>query len=256
MKLQFIGVGSAFTKRYYQSNMLLSHDDEKLLLDCGTTAHQALADLGLDIKDLIGCYISHPHADHIGGLEEYALCSYFNPVKHDIWPGGKPKMFIDEASSYELWDNSLKGGLRTLEGQVPTLDTYFDIVRVPKNSTFEAIGHTFHTVQVYHVMDKYHPMPAFGLIWETDNNRVFCTTDAQHCPNQMIRLYKDATIIFQDCETTPWKSGVHAHYDELKELDADIKAKMWLYHYWDGDLPDAEADGFAGFIKQGQVFEL
>jgi hypothetical protein len=47
---------------------------------------------------------------------------------------------------------------------------------------------------------------------------------------------------------------VHAHYEELKELPAEIKQKMWLYHYSDGVLPDAQADGFAGFVKPRQEF--
>jgi hypothetical protein len=43
-----------------------------------------------------------------------------------------------------------------------------------------------------------------------------------------------------------------------------MKARTWLYHYTDlddydgkyGDMPDAVADGFAGFVKEGQTFEL
>jgi len=58
-----------------------------------------------------------------------------------------------------------------------------------------------------------------------------------------------------DCEIST-RSGVHAHFDELKELPSYIKEKMWLYHYGDEELPNAEAAGFAGFVKKGQMFEL
>ena len=36
------------------------------------------------------------------------------------------------------------------------------------------------------------------------------------------------------------------------------RKKMWLYHYTDlGDkMPNAVADGFAGFVKEGQIFEF
>ena len=85
---------------------------------------------------------------------------------------------------------------------------------------------------------------------------VFLTTDTQFAPSQIMDFYRRASIVFQDCETSPYKSGVHAHYSELKTLPGDIRAKMWLYHYQDGALPDAQADGFAGFVKQGQVFEF
>jgi len=51
-------------------------------------------------------------------------------------------------------------------------------------------------------------------------------------------------------------SGVHAHYNDLKGLPAEMKVKMWLYHYNDGALPNANADGFQGFVQKGQSFEI
>jgi hypothetical protein len=81
-------------------------------------------------------------------------------------------------------------------------------------------------------------------------------------PMRVMSEYDNSDIIFQDCETYDWqtgksKSGVHAHYRELLTLPEEIRSKMWLYHYQDArPLPDAKADGFAGFVEQGQVFEL
>lgn len=268
MKLTFIGVGSAFTKRYYQSNMLLESKGKKLLIDCGTTAHNALSQLGkerdgkpLSVKDINALYISHPHADHIGGLEEFALLSYFCPDKKIFWSDdpkglGRPTLFIDRAFAKTLWDESLRGGLSTLQNQVATLETYFNVVEVAKNETFSFAGTEFQPVQVIHVVTGFSFMPSYGLIWKGPNKKVFLTTDAQHCPNQIFDFYRSVDIIFQDCETTPFKSGVHAHYSELKTLPEDIKSKMHLYHYADSDLPNAVGDGFSGFIQQYQSFDL
>ena len=52
--------------------------------------------------------------------------------------------------------------------------------------------------------------------------------------------------------------GVHPDYDDLKRLDKNVKKRMWLYHYSDlgKNMPDAVADGFAGFVKEGQSFEI
>ena len=47
-----------------------------------------------------------------------------------------------------------------------------------------------------------------------------------------------ADIIFHDCETLPFKSGVHAHYEDLKTLDDKTRKKMWLYHYQDNGNSD------------------
>ena len=42
----------------------------------------------------------------------------------------------------------------------------------------------------------------------------------------------------------------------LDEADDDLKSRMWLYDYQDGDKPDCAADGFLGWIQQGQVFDF
>ncbi len=46
------------------------------------------------------------------------------------------------------------------------------------------------------------------------------------------------------------------HYDELKTLGDDLKGRMWLYDYQDGEKPDCKADGFLGWVQQGQVFDF
>ena len=68
MELRFAGVGSAFTtKEYWQSNMIVSHDGKNLLIDCGGDIRFSLAELNMSYKDIDAVYISHLHADHIGG---------------------------------------------------------------------------------------------------------------------------------------------------------------------------------------------
>jgi hypothetical protein len=31
---------------------------------------------------------------------------------------------------------------------------------------------------------------------------------------------------------------------------------MWFDHYTDGERPDAEGNGFAGYVEKGQVFDI
>jgi hypothetical protein len=69
-------------------------------------------------------------------------------------------------------------------------------------------------------------------------------------------LYGSCDLIFQDCETSKFVSPVHAHYTELLRLPDAIRKKMWLYHCQDGAKADAIEHGFAGFVKQGQTFDL
>ena len=160
----------------------------------------------------------------------------------------------------ELWENSLRGDLESIEGKVMNITDYFDCRPVNINSCFYWNGYKFDPVQTVHVMSGYKINYSYGLMITSPEgsllrSRVFITTDTQFCPYQLIKFYSEAKTIFQDCETlVGFKSHVHAHYDDLNTLSPEIKKKMYLYHY--GDKRDAEADGFAGFVDKGQEFDL
>lgn len=253
MKLTFLGTGSAFTygDNNYQSNMLItSSNNKKLLIDCGTDIRFSTGDIGLRAEDLDAVYISHAHADHVGGLEWLGFCTYFNPSVP------KPSMFVNEELADIVWHNCLKGGMGTLQGRLAVLDDYFDVVRIPRNGYFVWENVHFQLIRVIHYMHGFDIAPSFGLIITVNKIKYFVTTDTQFTPHQLIDFYYNCDVIFQDCETSNYKTGVHAHFSELSTLPVEIKRKMWLYHYQSGRLPDAEAEGFAGFVKKGQQFDL
>jgi len=254
MKLTFIGSGSAFTMDNYHSNMVLESQGKRLLIDCGGDARFALRDQLLTSRDIDAVYISHLHNDHIGGLEWLAFATYFDPGKE------RPDLYAIVPLMSGIW-TSLKGGLASLQAKQATLETYFDTHRLRVNNVFVWQDMGFMPIQTIHIMDGYSIVSSFGLMIgintpERKTKKVFITTDTQNNPNQLQDFYNEADVIFHDCETSNFKSGVHAHYEELKTLGDKTKKKMWLYHYQDGKLPDAEKDGFTGFVKKGQSFEF
>lgn len=250
MIIRFIGVGSAFTLNNYQSNLLIeSGSGKKMLVDCGSDARFALQDIGMTHRDLDSIYISHLHADHVGGLEWLGFATKFDSTCP------KPHLYISRYLKNELWSNVLSGGMLSLQGEVADLDTYFEVHSIPKNGNFIWEDVKFQLIQTVHIMDGFSIVPSFGLIFAVNNIKSFLTTDTQFAPEQLKDFYDMADIIFQDCETAQFESGVHAHYDKLKTLSDNVKRKMWLYHYQDGDLPNAASDGFRGFIVKGQIFD-
>jgi hypothetical protein len=163
-----------------------------------------------------------------------------------------------------MWDKSLSGGLSSIQGKVVSLEDYFSVIPIGDNGNFVWEKITFDVVQSVHIMNGFTIVPSYGLmIHAFDSRKIYFTSDAQFNPNQIKDFYRLADIIIQDCETTPFKSGVHAHYQELKTLDKKIKNKMWLWHYSDNMIKDfhknnetAKKDGFLGFLHPSEEIPL
>lgn len=160
----------------------------------------------------------------------------------------------------DAWEHSLRGGLQTIEGKVADLTDYFLCHPIDDNGEFTWENVNFQPVQTVHVMSGRMIQHSFGLLIRDhvgEGKQTFLTTDTQFAPSQLMRFYQDSDLILHDCETTPYRSNVHAHYSDLVGLPPEIKSKMWLYHYNQKVPPqDAVADGFCGFIKPGQTFSI
>lgn len=227
MEIMFLGTGSAFTLKGFNSNLIIKENDKNFLVDAGTDIRFSLAAAGMSYKDIDTIYITHQHGDHIGGLEYIAFCSYFDPTKEKI------KLICNEVLLEELWETSLKGGLTSIQAKHMKLEDYFDVRPIQKNGRFSWEGIVFRTVQSVHVIDEYSIMSTYGLMFEYKEKKIYITGDTQFNPNQIIDFYKEADVIIQDCETALYMSKVHAHYNELKTLPKKIKKKMYLWHHQD-----------------------
>jgi len=252
-KLLFLGSGSAFTvgTDNYQSNILIIKDTgEKLLIDCGSDLRFSLYEAGFSHLDLTDIYISHLHADHVGGLEYAGISTLFDPQC------SKPNLYISQELASELWETSLSGGMKSLQGKFATLESYFNVKTIDHQRYFYWQNIKFELVRVIHVDNGFYLMPSYGLYFEIDGVKIFLTTDSQLCLDLHFKYYEKADLIFQDCETALYPTTVHAHYSELINLPPQIKQKMWLYGYQPLALPDALKDGFLGFVTKGQTFAI
>lgn len=253
MQLLFLGSGSAHTvgADNFQSNMMLIADSgRRLLIDCGSDVRWSLAKQGLSHLDVTDIYISHLHADHIGGLEYVGFQTKFDPRCE------RPRLYIEASLAAPLWNRALRGGMGVISGTETELDTFFDVRIVTANQPFEWEGARLEPVPAVHVSSPRATVHSYGLLIERDGHRTFLTTDTQFTPGRLAAYYGGADLIFHDCETGPARTGVHPRYDDLVELPAAVRAKTWLYGYPPGPLPDAAAAGFRGFVRAGQSFEL
>lgn len=281
MKITVVGCGNAFSKINFNQSFLLEEDGRKLLIDCGTRIPMALHAQNIPINSINDIYVSHAHGDHCGGLEEMAFLRYDWTRKPKSYKEGNyaPRLIANAQLLKDLWDKTLSGGLESMEGFVANISTFFEPCPIKDNQAFKWQGWTCQLIQQIHIMTGSTIASTFGLLlFKEGHKSIYFTTDSQHCsPRQMEIFYKQADIIIQDCECTPFMSGVHANYIQLAgypeansvKLSDDIKAKMWLSHYQDfvsngkdffgkdcDWIEKAKNDGFAGFVKVGQTFEI
>jgi len=289
MKFTFLGTGSAFCMNNYQTNILVEDGKHKLLIDAGGDVRFALAELGYTYKDLDAIYITHGHADHIGGIEYVSFCSYFDPSKNKI------PLYCNKGLVDDLWNNALSFGLSSVQGKVVNLNDYFNLEQIDSNGYFNWGSGKFEIVQAVHIMNGYTIVPTFGLMITIGKKKIYFTGDTQFNPHQIEDFYEEADIIIQDCETTKFCSRVHANYSELRTLKYETKRKMWLVHYQDLILSSkyndkkklksaanilgidveklkyrlsmetiisekwekkAKEDAFKGFVEKGQTIEI
>lgn len=259
----FVGVGSAFSKKNYQSNVLIAKGDTHILLDCGTHASRALGEIGLSVLDIDNVLITHSHADHIGGLEELMLMNRY--VK-----GRKPTILINQKYEKILWSQSLRGGCEMNErrdGKPLSFADYWERVRPKKEHKLgrETERYEFGELTLRTFRTRHYPQQAknwkeamysTGLVID---DRIFISGDTQFDKDLLQEYAAQYPIeqFFHDVQF--FTGGIHAGLDELKELPPEIKAKTALYHYNDNfedKRKEVSAAGFQGFVEQGKIYRF
>ncbi|MCI1208484.1 MAG: MBL fold metallo-hydrolase [Treponema sp.] len=261
LEIFFIGAGSAFSKKNFQTNILIVKGSDHLLVDCGTLCSYALTQYNCKIADIQNILITHSHADHIGGLEEVALTGRYISNR-------KTKLFITDEYKKILWDQSLKGGCsygEYVDKGFMSFDDYFTQVRPefisdsPRPLYRTKVG----SIDIKLYRTKH--IPDTAGTWENSfysvgiliDDRILFPGDTKFDKELLDWMFACYPIewVFHDCQF--FGGGVHASYEELKTLPDDMKKNMFLCHYGDNFKNfNPLNDGFAGFACRGHYYDF
>src|SRR3954453_16491418 len=134
-----LGVGEAFTARYYTTSLALGLGDDWLLIECPHPIRKMLREASLatgipvDLDRVRGVALSHLHADHCSGMEDYGFYSYY-ALGRRATVAVHPAVGAPPGSWARLWDGLLAGGMGETQaaGDTPPvprkLEDYFDVV--------------------------------------------------------------------------------------------------------------------------------
>lgn len=237
LSIFFVGTGSAFTKRNFQTNPIVIKGQNALAIDAGTRWSEALFQRNIRVTDLQHFVFTHSHADHIGGAEEIALMGRY-------FTHSKPHVYITPEYQNLLWNASLKGGCGYGEKHKGRMLHFEDFFNIHRPSLLQGYPHDTYEFQlgdlnVKLVRTMHVPQTSRSWkssIWSTGlilDNRVFFTGDTRFDPDMLLAYDQKFhfEIIFHDCQF--FIGGVHTGLEELKTLPADIKKRIIPVHYGD-----------------------
>lgn len=290
LTLTFLGVGSAFAKRNFNSNVLIetwtagpqeqAEPDETLLIDFGCTGPLALYQLkdkkGFEYLSLNGMInyrkiqnilVTHQHADHIGGLEELALMNAFVLADANAQNVFKPRIISSMNILVNLWDTSLKGGMSPLPGRYALLHDYFHIHSLrPTAKGYQpftlADRYEIEFFATDHIrIERKYDWPSYGVeITDSKTGEsAFFSGDTRFDFEAYRRRMTRAKLIFHDTQLYEQSSPVHALLSDLRTMPEDIKKKTVLYHYgdeWDDPAYAFVPEEFAGFARPQERYVL
>ncbi len=287
LTLTFLGTGSAFAKRNDNSNALVeawrnSPDaqdapDATLLIDFGITGPAALHALGgepgfaylradrrIDYRRIERVFVTHTHADHVGGMEELAFCN-LNLQSDDPGAARRPRLLSGADVIERLWDQSLRGGLGVLRGREARLHDYFEPRPLEAGSTSQEHlldRYSLTPFRTDHVrVERAHDWPSYGLVLrdeQTGRTAVY-SGDTRHDEAAFTDKLAAADIAFHEVLLGDDANPFHTRLDELMRWPADVRQRMWLYHYsddWDAPRYADVAEHFAGFARPGRRYTL
>ncbi|AKF07271.1 MBL fold metallo-hydrolase [Sandaracinus amylolyticus] len=244
MRLVPLGVGDAFSERWYSTSFAIESEGALILVDCPHPIRKMLREAretsGLDLRleRVSAVVLTHLHADHASGLEGYGYFSHFAL-------GKKARVAAHPAVIARAWDGHLAAGMERLETasglRAMRFDDYFehvalDTTRVVSIGPFEIECRGTH-----------HHVPTTALRIRAGGRSLGLSADTSFDP-KLIAWLAQADLVVHETNL-----GTHTPYESLAALDAALRAKMRLVHFPDSfDLAASNIE----CLEQGRAYEV
>ncbi len=243
-----VGVGDAFSALHYSSAVAIEADGRWLLVDCPHPIRKVLreasarAGVALDVGTFDALVLTHLHADHSAGLEDYAYFCRFVLRR-------RPTLAAHPRVLARLWER-LAPGMDSLSDPADwiarpmRLEDYFDVVPLDEGAPVQVAGFEIAC------RETRHHVPTTAVRIRRGGRALGMSADTAHDPS-LVAWLAGADLFLH--ETGGGAGGVHTPYAALAALPADVRARLRLIHYPDGFRP---ADGAVELLEEGRRYTV
>jgi ribonuclease BN (tRNA processing enzyme) len=227
-KLRFLclGVGDAFSDRWYSSSLAVECDGTWILVDCPHPIRKILreaseaAGLSLDLGRISGLIQTHLHADHASGLEGYGFFNHFVLQR-------KAVVLTHPDVERDLWDRHLRATMGSIlpapgaELKAMKGADFFDVKLLS-----ESAAASFGPFQI-ECRRTIHHIPTFALRIRAGGRTLALSADTAYDPGLIDWLSEGDLIVHET------NFGIHTPYERLAALPEALRRRMRLIHYPD-----------------------
>lgn len=221
--LDCLGSGNAFSYGQYWNGFLL---DRRVLLDCPAQTLTHLYKLDLDVDELDLILLSHPHSDHVIGMDLLLLELAISATKKR----DRPLRIVAPPGVYER--------VSEIVGESPRMtardDERLTWVELTDGQSFEWEGVGVQAVEVDHMPQ----FVALGYRVQLADRLVAYTGDTKLCDG-VYTLAEGADLLVLECGEGP----PHMNWDDIHRLRDELPAttRMLVTHYNRLKAPDVSA---------------
>ena len=178
----------------------------------------------LDIDQILGVAISHLHADHACGLEDFGFYCYYTL--------GRPaKLLMHPEVSARAWDGLLAAGMELVQegpDQPParqSFEQFFELTALDESRPVSFGPFSIRCRRTIHSV----PTTAFKI--QAGGRTIGISSDTAYDPTLIDWLSESDLIIHE--ATSLKESALHTPYEKLAALPESLRARMRLTHYSD-----------------------
>lgn len=253
LHLLALGVGNAFTRRFFPSSLLLVAGRRAVLVDCPAPLRRILGDAGrthgldIDIADIGHVVLTHLHGDHCNGIEEFGFYAF-----HELG-GRRAHLYLLPEVAGPLWENRLSASMGNVmkpaeaRAAEKALETYFQVHTWEQGAAHRLAGGG--PAIEFRIRRTRHSLPCLAFRATFEGRTLGYSADTAHDP-ELIDFLAPADLIIH--ETGP--GGNHTPLEELARLPEALRRKMRLIHAPD-DYHDRD-DLPIELLKQGEMVRV